>query len=48
MMEALVVLAHALGALRFATLPGTDFPQADARITLRPKTVPLLIEGRAG
>ena len=48
MMEAVIVLAHALRVLRFDTLPGTGFPQADARITLRPQTVPLLVEGRAG
>ena len=44
MTEALLVLTHALGELRFATLPGTSIPQDDARITLRPKTVPLVIE----
>ena len=46
MMETLIVLAHALTQVRFATLPAIGFPAADAKITLRPQDVPLLIERR--
>ncbi len=44
MLEAVLVLARSLAAVRFRTVPGSSFPRADPRITLRPSEVPLLIE----
>ncbi len=46
MMETLIVLAHALTRVRFETLPAVGFPGADAKITLRPQSVQLMVERR--
>ena len=44
MLEAVLVLARSLATVRFRTVPGSSFPRADPRITLRPSEVALLIE----
>ncbi len=44
MLEAVLVLARSLVTVRFRTVPGSSFPRADPRITLRPSEVPLMIE----
>ena len=44
MLEAVLVLARSLASVRFRTVPGSGFPRADPRITLRPSEVPLMIE----
>ena len=44
MLESLLVLMCSLKSVRFRTVPGSRFPPADPRITLRPSAVPLIIE----